>query len=369
MRDHLDPRWLGDLQVTTGRADGQFGPVVVAESRWPELLEPRARWVLVPDLDDVTAADLDAVARARDDLQTDWTGRVDDMDSLEVDGRLVDVAHEVALRTDGLRAGEPVVLLLLAAVGLVTLAALARLFVSTHAQELALLWARGASPARWRGRPRWRPPPPRPSVARSVRSAAVGVVLIGPGRPVRRHRAPRGRRGPRGGRVGGRPHRRAGPPPTTRVPRLAWAERSRRTAGGPWAGGARGRRGGARGVAAPGVRLPGHRGARAGRPRSTRSPWRHPRRSCSSAVVLAALTLFPAVAALAERRSGGDDVTRVLAARHLSRRLVPVTAPVLVVAIAAATLVSGGDVHADVGVRVRHDPSAPRRRRRAGVHR
>ena len=58
------------------------------------------------------------------------------------------------------------------------------------------------------------------------------------------------------------------------------------------------------------------------------------------AVVLAALTLFPLVAGRAERRSRGDDVTRLLAARHLSRRLVPVTAPVLAVAIAAATLVA-----------------------------
>ena len=169
VRDHLDPRWLGDPQVTTGKADGQLGPMVVAGSRWPEMLEvPRARWVLVPDLDDVTAADLDAVARARDDLQTDWTGRVDDVDSLDVDGRLVDVAHEVALRTDGLRAGEPVVLLLLAAVGLVTLAALARLFASTHGQELALLWARGASTGSLAGQRRSRPLSPPPWVARSV---------------------------------------------------------------------------------------------------------------------------------------------------------------------------------------------------------
>ena len=81
VRDHLDPRWLGDPQVAAGNVDGQFGPVIVAESRWPELAaEPRARWVVVPDLQDVTAADLDAVARAPGrfdltglDASTTWT--------------------------------------------------------------------------------------------------------------------------------------------------------------------------------------------------------------------------------------------------------------------------------------------------------
>ena len=340
VRDHLDPRWLGDPQVTTGKADGQLGPMVVAASRWPEMLEvPRARWVLVPDLDDVTAADLEAVARARDDLQTDWTGRVDDVDSLDVDGRLVDVAHEVALRTDGLRAGEPVVLLLLAAVGLVTLAALARLFASTHGQELALLWARGASTGSLAGSA---------AVETSVAAAAggtVGALVAGaavfvaqePARPTAITLAgivtvlavtasaagltalqvrlattnTRTWRGP-----GGRAGRLVGPGLVTLVAAAAalsvWQLREYgspvtvRSDGTPAVDPVA--------VAAPAALL--------------------------VAVVLAALTLFPLVAGRAERRSRGDDVTRLLAARHLSRRLVPVTAPVLAVAIAAATLVA-----------------------------
>ena len=261
VRDHLDPRWLGDPQVTTGKADGQLGPMVVAGSRWPEMLEvPRARWVLVPDLDEVTAADLDAVARARDDLQTDWTGRVDDVDSLDVDGRLVDVAHEVALRTDGLRAGEPVVLLLLAAVGLVTLAALARLFASTHGQELALLWARGASTGSLA-----RSAAVETSVAAAV-GGTVGALVAGaavlvaqdPARPTAITLA---------GIVtvlavtasAAGLDRTPGPPRDHRHPHLARSRRSCRATGGPGAGDARGGRRGPLRVAAPGVRLPGHR--------------------------------------------------------------------------------------------------------------
>ena len=195
---------------------------------------PRARWVLVPDLDDVTAADLDAVARARDDLQTDWTGRVDDVDSLDVDGRLVDVAHEVALRTDGLRAGEPVVLLLLAAVGLVTLAALARLFASTHGQELALLWARGASTGSLA-----RSAAVETSVAAAVggtvgalRRRCGGVRRPGPS-PPDRHRARGDRHGAGRDRIGGGSHCPPGPP--SRPPTPAPGEVPEVVPGGWWA--------------------------------------------------------------------------------------------------------------------------------------
>ena len=340
-RDHLDPRWLGDLQVTTGKADGQLGPVVLAASRWPEVLDvPRARWVLVPAIDDVTAADLDAVARARDRLVADWSGRVDDVDSLEVDGRLVEVSHEVALRTDGLRAGEPVVLLLLAAVGLVTLAALARLFTSSHGQELALLWARGASTgslARSAGGEAF--------VAATLGGAtgaliAVSVVLLGPGsaRPsttvltavllvlavaasaagltaLQVHLATTHTPGAWRG-TAGRAGRLVGPGLVALVAATAalsvWQLRAY---GSPVTVGADG---------TPSVD-----------PVAVAAP-----AALLVAVVLAALTLFPLVAGRAERRSHGDDVTRVLAARHLSRRLVPVTAPVLAVAIAAAALVA-----------------------------
>ncbi|WP_296602120.1 hypothetical protein [Nocardioides sp.] len=341
-RDHLDPLWLGDPQVEVGSDDGRFGPVVVDESRWPELeAEPRARWTLVLDLDDVTAADLDAVTAARNRLAFDWAGRVDGAESLQVDGRLPDVAHEVALRTDGLRSVEPVVLLLLAVVGLVTLAALARLFAATHAQELSLLWARGASSA---------------ALSRSAAietaaaaalggivgatAAATGAAVLDPGRSpwrtivvagaiavaavaaagstlaaaqVRRSAESHAWRGPTG-----RAGRLVGPGLVVLVAAGAalsvWQLRSY---GSPVTVGADG---------APAVD-----------PVAVAAP-----AALLVAVVLVALTLFPATATLAERRAGGADadVTRLLAARHLARRLVPVTAPVLVVAIAVATLVS-----------------------------
>ncbi|CAI9399567.1 ABC transporter permease [Nocardioides sp. T2.26MG-1] len=341
-RDHLDPRWMGDPQVAVGSDDGQFGPVVVAETRWADVAaEPRARWVVVPDLRDVTAADLDAVATARDRLALDWTGRVDDAESLQVDGGLPAVAREVALRTDGLRSAEPVVLLLLAVVGLVTLAALARLFAATHAQELSLLWARGASSvslarsaateaaaaaavggcvgatlalvgASALGSQTSRPATTIAAAGLAV-AAVAGAVAVLTGVQVRQSAESHAWRGPTG-----RAGRLIGPGLVALVVAgAALAVWQLRSYGSPVT------------VASDGVP--------AVDPVAVAAP-----PALLVAVVLLALMLFPVAAGLAEHRARGadTDVTRLLAARSLARRLVPVTAPVLVVAIATAALVS-----------------------------
>lgn len=337
-RDHLDPRWVGDPQVASGSSDGRFGPVVVAESRWGQLTaEPRAHWVVVPEVADLTVADLDAVTRARGRLDLDWQDRIDDVDSLAVDGRILNVAHEVALRTDGLRAVQPAVVVLLAAVGLVAIAALARLFVTTHAAELSLLWARGAASGALAG-----------SAAVEAATATVVGGALGALAAVGAAHAL------------GRPDAAPSGPAVVAAVLLVSVATAALTALQVWRStgrtawrGPSGRAGrlvgpglvalavGAAGLAVWQLRTYGSPvtvdadGVPAVDPIAVTAP-----AALLVALVLLGLVIFPALAARAERRSDAGDVTRTLAARHLSRRLVPVTAPVLVVAIAAATLVT-----------------------------
>lgn len=345
--DHLDPLWLGDPQVEVGSNDGQFGPVVVDERRWTGLdVEPRARWTLVPDLEDLTASDLEVLTTARNRLALDWSGRVDEVESLQVEGRLPDVAHEVALRTDGLRSVEPVVLLLLGVVGLVTLAALARLFAATHAQELSLLWARGASSV---------------SLARAAATEAAAAAAVGGGAGAILAIA--------GAAALGVEPSRPGATITAAVlavvavagavAALTGIQVSQSAQSHAWRG-PTGRAGrligpGLVALVAGGAVLAVWQLRSYGSPVTVGSddvPAVDPvavsaPAACLVAVVLLALMLFPAAAGVTEHRAreADADVTRLLAARSLSRRLVPVTAPVLVVAIAVAALVSAAAYH------------------------
>ena len=339
--DHLDPRWMGDPQIVDGWADGRFGPVVVPESRWPRIqAEPRARWVAVPDLHRVTAADLAQVGPSWQQLETAWTGRVDEVDSLKTDGRLVDVADQVALRTAGLRAVEPVVLLLLGTVGLVTLAALARLFASTHSEELDLLWARGASPGTLGGVASAETgaasvvggslgaaavlglleiaPGPDPGLAIVFATCVIVVLVAGVAAAVvgvEVFRATARTAGVRRSAIG-RPARLVGPGLVSlAVAAAALTVWQLRSYGSPVS------------VTAAGVP--------AVDPVAVAAP-----AALLVALVLAALLVFPVVMRLAERRAAERDVARMLSARNLTRRLLPATAPIVVVAITAATLVS-----------------------------
>ncbi len=145
--DYLDPRWLGNTLIVNGVDDTGLGPVIVDESLWATLdSSPRARWTIVPDRESITASQLAASVPAWDAVRSDWRGEVaSDLTSLEQQGRFKRTALELGIRVDGLRAIEPVALLLLAAIGLVTLIELARLLTTTRAAEIALLWSRGAS--------------------------------------------------------------------------------------------------------------------------------------------------------------------------------------------------------------------------------
>ncbi|MCU1417476.1 MAG: FtsX-like permease family protein, partial [Schumannella sp.] len=147
VKDHLDPRWMGETLLTDGVDATDFGPIVLDESVWSQLTtDPRARWTLVPQISHLTADDLVTIVSAWNRLGTDWRGQVSSqLITLEKQGRFKRTALELGTRVDGLQAIQPVVLLLLAAIALVTLAELGRLLTTTRSTEIGLLWSRGAS--------------------------------------------------------------------------------------------------------------------------------------------------------------------------------------------------------------------------------
>src|SRR5690606_33128462 len=77
--DRLDPRWLGDPVVETGRSTTAIGPVVVPESAWTTWTDeaPLARWTLVPDLSAAQVTDLDRLESAWRTLHRGWEGDED----------------------------------------------------------------------------------------------------------------------------------------------------------------------------------------------------------------------------------------------------------------------------------------------------
>jgi hypothetical protein len=143
--DFLDPRWYGDPIVVTGLEE-DYGPFVIDEASWSRLDdEPRVRWTLVPDIQQITSANLASVATAWSHVESDWRGTVDGLETLEKQGRFAQTAEILGVRVRGLAAIQPVVLLLLAAIAIVALAELGRLLATTRADETALIWSRGAS--------------------------------------------------------------------------------------------------------------------------------------------------------------------------------------------------------------------------------
>lgn len=143
--DHLDPRWYGDPMIVTGLQD-DYGPFVIDEGAWSRLDDDaRVRWTLVPDIEQVTSANLASLANAWFEIDSDWRGEVAGLETLEKQGRFAQVAGILGVRVTGLTAIQPVVLLLLAAIAIVALAELGRLLTTTRADETALIWSRGAS--------------------------------------------------------------------------------------------------------------------------------------------------------------------------------------------------------------------------------
>lgn len=144
--DPLDARWLGDPQLLSGHDDAgpsSIGPIVVDAARLTAFDEPDAQWTIVPDVTRIAAADLTTIAATWAHIPSAWRGEVDNASSFHKSGRLKNTIAELDARVDGLRAIEPVVLLLLTAAALVALLELGRLLASDRAREIALLWARG----------------------------------------------------------------------------------------------------------------------------------------------------------------------------------------------------------------------------------
>jgi len=340
--NHLDPRWLGDELLLGGADKVDYGPFVVDETVWPRLdSDPRGRWTIIPDSATLTAADLTAITESWNRIGTEWRGQVNyELISLEKQGRFKRTALELLTRVDGLRAIQPVVLLLLTAIALVTLAELGRLLTTTRSTEIALLWSRGAS-ALDIGR----------STAVEAGIAAIAGAALGTGVALA---VLAGLMTPEAvGTIG--PAVWIVPTAVTLAAVLVVAGSAvrsarRQTVRDPGDGAGRARR-----LAGPGVVVLAAAAA-------ALSVWQlrlygSPLTPTSDggtdvdpvavlapaltlvAVVLLALVLFPRVASLDELATRHARVPRILAARTVARRLQLVAAPIVVVAVASSTLV------------------------------
>ncbi len=339
--DHLDPRWLGETVFTDGYKEPDSGPVVIDEAAWPRLgTDPRVRWTIVPDVTQLKAGDLAPMVAAWNGINAAWRGEFP-VGSLEKQGRFKLTALELGTRVDALRAVEPVALLLLAAIALVTLAELGRLLTTTRANEIALLWSRGASAT---------------DVARSTAveaalasafgavagtASAVGLLAwMGGGLDAALSTGAALWIAPLAVTVGA----------VAVVAGSAFRSARRQTVRDPSEASGRARRlagpglvilvGAAAALAVWQLRLygspviPANDGGTQVDPIAVVAP-----ALGLIAIVLIGLALFPRIAALDERSTRRAGVARILAARTVSRRLQLVAAPIVVVAVACANLV------------------------------
>jgi ABC-type lipoprotein release transport system permease subunit len=143
--DATDPRWFGDPAVASGMDLLSAGPVVVAESVLADLsVRSYARWTVVPTL---AAGNLPALSDSLDRLAVS-VERAESEQNVALAGTLADSIDAVQRGMGVARALVTVPAVLVAVVGLITLAQLARLLVAVRRTETELLRARGASVAR-----------------------------------------------------------------------------------------------------------------------------------------------------------------------------------------------------------------------------
>jgi hypothetical protein len=167
-KDVLDPRWYGDAMIASGY-DDDFGPFVIDERAWGRLdVNPDATWTVVPDASQIDSTNIGSIIHAWASIRTDWRGSVDSLQTLTPQNRLVQTLTELEDRLSGLRAVEPVVFTLLTVVALVGLSELVRLLVSTRRRVTTLYWARGDSRRGIAGR-----------FARDVGGAAAAGAVVG----------------------------------------------------------------------------------------------------------------------------------------------------------------------------------------------
>jgi hypothetical protein len=143
--DATDPRWFADPAVASGADLLSLGPVVVSEDALATLpVRSYAQWTLVPAASALTTDNLPLLADSLDRL-TVGIDRADSDQNIEQAGTLADSIHGVqrSLGVAGALVTVPGVLV--AVIGLITLAQLVRLLVSVRRSETELLRARGAS--------------------------------------------------------------------------------------------------------------------------------------------------------------------------------------------------------------------------------
>jgi hypothetical protein len=334
--DPLDPRWLGDPLLVEGAGRTGIGPIVVADELIPRLAEEGARlaWTIVPETERMTAADLPLIPKIWNLLPRSWRGSIESMTSLQRQGRLLVTAEELVVRVDGLRAVQPVALLLLAGVAVVGFAELARLLTTVRAGETTLLWSRGASPPGLALRAGLE------TAAVTAVGAAVGTAVAATGLVVT---APLGAPGPLGPLLAVPAV--ASVVVATLVVTVATARDAARQSVEERASSGRGRRLAGTGV----VVLLGGAAALAVQqlvsygspviagsvdPLAVVAPV-----LALLALVLAALVVFPVAARAAERRIRRGSITALLATRTLARRGALAAAPLVATATAVGALV------------------------------
>ncbi|MBO0608431.1 FtsX-like permease family protein [Myceligenerans salitolerans] len=141
-------RWFGDPVTTTGGDGTVAGPILIADGALAELgTTPFARWLVVPDANRVTPADLQRTVTLADDLDT----ALADDDAVAIRGfqalgTLGDTARTTLTAIRAADAVALVALVLLSLTGLVALVQVARLLAAVRDSEVALLVSRGADP-------------------------------------------------------------------------------------------------------------------------------------------------------------------------------------------------------------------------------
>lgn len=338
--DRFDPRWLGDPLIETGRATRTVGPLVVDEATWEAWtdVEPHARWTLVPDLTAADIDDLTTLTAAWRNLHRGWDGPEGGLKGFEKSGRFLVTVNEVKAELAGFSAVEPVALLVLWAIAVVTFAELARLLTALRAAETALLWSRGASAVGLATREAAEAAVVSALGATAGAAAAAGILtaLAGTTIPLTALVVPVIATVLVATIAVAVSSARAALRQTVRDPSEAAGRRRRVTGGGVlvlvlvatalsvWQ-----------------LRLygspvtPTADGGRAVDPVAVLAP-----ALTLVAATLTALALFPFAARVLERRAAGGGVPRLLAARSLSRRPALAAAPVLLVALGVGSLVT-----------------------------
>jgi hypothetical protein len=155
-KDSDDQRWFSDPGVATGSAvaagDGtpSFGPLMVDEAALATLGPiPFVHWTIAVDARRVTPSELERLGAVANSLRQDI---IDDKNigkgDILVDGALGGSVRTIENALGAVRGVTPVGILLVAIMGLITLAQLARLLSLARRPEIALLRSRGAS-GRW----------------------------------------------------------------------------------------------------------------------------------------------------------------------------------------------------------------------------